>query len=95
MHALLVTVSIDPANSDQARQELETRVVPAVKQAPGLVAAYWVAPKPDGDRLQGFSVALFDSEANAQQAEQMAKTSPLAPGVAFTSFEIGEVIAQT
>jgi hypothetical protein len=66
-----------------------------VRQAPGLVAAYWVAPKQDGDKLQGFSVALFDSEANAQSAEQMAKSSPLTPGVAFTSFEIREVIAQT
>jgi hypothetical protein len=37
MHALLVTVSIKAEASEGARQELMDRVVPAVRQAPGLV----------------------------------------------------------
>jgi hypothetical protein len=93
MHALIVTVSIDPANLASAQQELAERVVPTVKQAPGFVAGYWMSPKQAGNALEGFSMVLFDGEANAQQAEQMAKSGPMAPGVAFTSFEIREVIA--
>jgi hypothetical protein len=36
---------------------------------------------------------VYDSEANAKQAEEMAKTSPRPSAVSFTNFEIREVIA--
>ena len=93
MHALLVTVSIDPAGLAEAQENLTTRVVPAVKQAPGLVAAYWLAPKQGSSGLEGFSVVLFDSEENARQAQEMAKNSPVPDAVKFTGFEIREVVA--
>ena len=88
MHALLVTVSIDPAGVEEAQENLRSRVVPAVKQAPGLVAAYWLDPKPGPTGLEGFSVALFDTEENAKKAQEMAENSPVPDSVKFTGFEI-------
>jgi len=93
MHALVVTVSIDPAGVKEAQENLTSRVVPAVKQAPGVVAGYWLAPKQGSSALEGFSVVLFDSEENARQAQEMAKNSPVPDAVKFTGFEIREVVA--
>jgi hypothetical protein len=95
MHALLVTVSIDPAGVAEAQENLRTRVVPAVRQAPGLVAAYWLDPKPGSAGLEGFSVALFDTEENANKAQEMAKSSPVPDSVKFTGFEIRGVLVST
>ena len=95
VHALVVTVSIDPSGLDEAAEQLRSQVVPAVKQSPGLVAGYWLAPKQGSGALEGYSIVLFDDEGSAQKAQEMAKQSPLAPGVQFTGFEIREVIAHT
>jgi hypothetical protein len=95
VHALIVTVSIDPSDMEGAREHLQSRVVPAVQQAPGLVAGYWLAPKEAGGALEGYSMILFDDADSAQKAQEMAKQSPLAPGVQFTGFEIREVVAHT
>ena len=52
MHAVVVRVSIgDPQN---AQEDLRTRVVPDVSQAPGFVAGYWTRKDKRGvvdDRL--------------------------------------------
>ena len=95
VHALVVTVSIDPSGLDEAAEQLRSQVVPAVKQSPGLVAGYWLAPKQGSGALEGYSIVLFDDEGSAEKAQEMAKQSPLAPGVQFTGFEIREVIAHT
>ena len=93
MHALFVTVSIDPAGMNEAVEALNSQVVPGVKQAPGFVAGYWFAPEQKGAALEGSSVVVFDSEANAKQGEQMAKNSQRPASVTFTEFKIREVIA--
>lgn len=95
MHALLVTVTIDPGAVEGAAEFLRSRVVPAVQQSPGLVAGYWLNPKEGSGALEGYSLIVFDDEESAQKAQEMAKNSPLAPGVTFTGFEIREVVAHT
>ncbi len=84
MHACMVDVEIhDP---DAARQGLE-QIVPAVKQAPGFVAGYWV-------RLgegSGTSIAVFETEDQARAAAPPADGG--APGVTMTRVVIGEVLA--
>ena len=95
MHALVVTVSIESSGMDAAAEQLRSQVVPAVQQAPGLVAGYWLAPKEASGALEGYALIAFDDEASAQAAQEMAKQSPLAPGVQFTGFEIREVVAHT
>ena len=42
MNALLVNVTIDAGHADDAQTELETNVVPRVKEAPGVLSAYWM-----------------------------------------------------
>ena len=95
MHALIVTVNIDHSSAAEAQEQLQSRVVPGVKQAPGLVAGYWLAPKEGSGTLEGFSMVMFDDEESAQKAVDMARESPMTEGVQFTSFEIREVIAHT
>ena len=64
MHAVVVRVTI--SDFDSARQELQDRVVPAVSQAPGFVAGYWLAPEGN----QGTSIVLFESEDAARGAAE-------------------------
>jgi hypothetical protein len=89
MHAMFVTVSIDPAGLDEAMRQLQNDVVPRVKQAPGLVAAYWTAPQGG----KGRSVVIFESESTAQQAVEMVNNQPRPEGVTIESVETLEIIA--
>jgi len=95
MHALLVTVSIPREHLDDATKDLHERVVPLVKQTPGFEAGYWVDPKDTGGlALEGFGMMIYQSEADAKNAQAMAEKAPPAAGVAFTNFEIREVVAR-
>jgi hypothetical protein len=90
MYANLVTVRID-ADFDDALKGLHERVLPQVKQAPGLVAGYWLHP---GHGDEGTSVVVFETEQQAQSAAQMvqAGSNPM-PGVTVISVETREVVA--
>jgi hypothetical protein len=84
MYAVVVEVTID--DPEAARQGLE-QIVPAVAQAPGFVAGYWV-------RLgegRGTSIAVFETEEQATAARPPADGG--APGVTMTGVAIGEVLA--
>ena len=84
MHAVVVDVEItDP---DAAVRGLE-QLVPAVRQAPGFVAAYWVRL---GDGA-GTSIAVYDTEEQAHDAAPPADGG--APGVTMTRVVFGEVLA--
>jgi hypothetical protein len=91
MHALLVSVTIEPSTLDQARETLKSQVVPRVSSQPGFITGYWYEPKQAGSLLQGDSVILFDTEANARTGAEMAKNSPAPPGVTITSAEVREI----
>lgn len=93
MHAVLVTVSIDPNLMDEAQAALTEEVVPLVSSAPGLVAAYWMDPKEVDGGLRGNSIAFFDSEAAAQGMAAGARQMPVANGVAITDVEVRAVSA--
>ena len=88
MHAVLITVTIDPAKAEAAREGLMNEVIPQLKAATGFVAAYWLEPE-DG---KGFSMTLFETEA---QARLMAPTvgSVSETGVTFESVEFRPVAA--
>jgi hypothetical protein len=71
MHAVIVDVSISDA--EQSQQELRERVVPAVSQAPGFVAGFWIA----AGEGKGHSVVVFESEDVARQmADQVRDNAP-------------------
>jgi heme-degrading monooxygenase HmoA len=89
MHAVVTRVSVQ--DGAVATQTLREQVVPAVKQAPGFVAGYWVRLE-GGD--EGNSVVVFESEDAARQAaEQIRGGVGQNPGVTLNSVTVGEVVA--
>src|SRR5262249_59514204 len=88
MHAVLVRVTID--DPEQATKALRERVVPQVRQAPGLVAGYWV--RLDGN--QGRSIVVFDSEEAARAVADQVRAMPT-EFVTIDSVDVHEVVAHT
>jgi hypothetical protein len=84
MHAVVVSVTINDA--DAATEHLRNEVAPGVKQAPGLVNAYWVRIDD-----KGRSMGLFESE---DAARSVADRIPgmLTDAVTLESVDVGEVI---
>jgi heme-degrading monooxygenase HmoA len=91
MHAVLLNTTIDPERADEALSGLAADVVPRVKKASGLVAAYWLR---SDDREHGTSVIVFESEEAARAAAEMAKNMPQGEMVHLDSIEVREVVAQ-
>ncbi len=90
MHAVVGKVTIQAGREDEATEYLKTNVLPMVKQAPGVIAGYWVAPQ-DG---QGLGFTLYETEEAARAALEMARNAPLPDYVSFDSIEVREVVAQ-
>jgi hypothetical protein len=85
MHAVVLRVTIkDP---DAAIPELEEKVVPSVKQAPGFVAGYWTR-KDDS----GLSMVVFESEDAARAASERIPNG-IPDSVDLESVEVREVVA--
>lgn len=91
MYANLIDVRID-MDFDEALKGLHEEVLPQVKQAPGLVAGYWMRPG-DNDN-EGRSVVVFETEQQARAAAQMVQEggAPM-QGVTITRVETREVVA--
>jgi hypothetical protein len=87
MHAIVVTVTI--SDYEAARKQLHERVIPTVKQMPGFVGGYWLAPK----ESKGLSIAVFDSEehADAMAAQLQDGSIPVPDTVTFESVDVREV----
>jgi hypothetical protein len=90
MHAVVGKVSIQAGREDDALEFLKTNVLPMVKQAPGVLSGYWLAPQ-DG---HGFGITFYETEEAARGAAEMAKIGPLPDYVTFDSIEVREVAAQ-
>jgi hypothetical protein len=90
MHAVYVTVNIAAGQFEQARKALHERVIPGVKQAPGVVKGFWTV---SADATKGASMVVFDSKDHAEDAAQMVRQQPPPPGVALNSVEVREVVA--
>jgi hypothetical protein len=87
MHAVLVSVEIH--DQETGRQQLQERVVPAAKQAPGFVAGYWVQV----GEGQGRSVMVFESDEAANGAVEMIRSQPASGAVSIVDMQVGEVVA--
>jgi hypothetical protein len=87
MHAVVTRVAI--SDREGAEGFLKDQVVPAVSQAPGFVAGYWVNL---GGR--GTSIVVFESEQAASgAAEQVRGNAPETGAVTIESVDVGEVVA--
>jgi hypothetical protein len=91
MHAVLLTTRIDPDRASEAQSLLGTDVVPRVKAAPGLVAAYWLR---SDDRRHGTSVIILESAEAARAVADIARSMPGGELVHLDSVEVREVVAQ-
>ena len=91
MYAVVGTVAIAPGQFENARKALHDDVVPRVRKAPGFVKGYWTIA---GDRANGVSMLLFNSQADAENAAKMARGNPMPSGVTFTSIDVREVVAE-
>lgn len=68
MYAVMGSASIQPGREDEGTEHLKSQTIPMVKQAPGVIAGYWLAPK-DG---RGWGIVLFETEEGARAGAQMA-----------------------
>ncbi len=84
MHAVVVSVTVN--DREAATDHLRSSVVPGVKQAPGLVAAYWV--RIDG---KGRSMGIFETEDAAQSVADRIPEM-LTDAVTLESVDVGEVV---
>ncbi len=88
MHAVLMTVTIDPAGLDQAQKALHEEINPMVSAAPGFIAGYWLDPT-DGE---GLSLVVFETEEQARQTAPPPGASPT-PGVTIANVQFRPVVA--
>jgi hypothetical protein len=86
VYAALVNLTIDPDQAPAAASALVSDILPTVRSAPGFVAGYWLEPA-DG---QGFSIVLFDTEAQAREAVPPVTTWN-APGANITGTDVRRV----
>jgi hypothetical protein len=91
VHAVVVSVAIEPGQADAATAILREQIVPRVAASPGLVTAHWTQ---GASRTDGLSMVVFDTEENAEAAAEMARNIPMPPGVTMRSVEVRMVVAQ-
>ena len=88
MHAVVVSVTIKDQEAAQAM--LTEQIVPRVKEAPGVVNAYWAR----SDEGRGGSMIVCESEEAAKAiAEQIQGGPPNPDAVTLESVEVREVVA--
>ena len=88
VHAVFVTVRIDPAQYDEAMKGLRESVIPDVKSTPGFARGTWF-----GDTGTGHGVLVFESEEQAQKMAGMVSTPADFP-VQVQDVKVYEVTAE-
>jgi hypothetical protein len=90
MFAVVIRVELPEGGSvEQGREMLEKNVIPTVRQSPGFVAGYWLAP---ATGREGLSVLIYQDE---QSARAVADTMKPPPPVTLLGVEVREVAAST
>jgi hypothetical protein len=88
VHAVAVAVSIESGKEEEAREPLRSNVIPMIKQSPGLIGGYFMDPGGG----QGYSILVYDSEENANNAKQMAENAPRPDFVKMNTAQVMEVV---
>ena len=89
MHAVVGTVTIH--DFERGLPVLREHVVPRVKQAPGLINAYWMRSADN----RGMSVIVFETQEAAEAlARIIAAEGPPTDAVTLDGVEVREVVAQ-
>jgi hypothetical protein len=89
MFAAVSTVELPEGGTiEEGRKQLETEVIPMIKQAPGFVSAIFLSP-PTG--REGLSIVVFETQQQAQMAVDNMQTPPT---VRVLTKEVREVAAK-
>jgi hypothetical protein len=96
MHAIVGIFKMDRTKAAEQRVELHERIIPMVKQLPGLVAAYWSY---DPETFRHYSHIVFETAEAARQLAAMVTSQARAAeasaaGVAIESLDVVEVIGE-
>ncbi len=90
MFALFTVVDFTVGSSEEkARKGLESELIPAIKQAPGFVRGLWF-----GNANQGHGLVVFESQKQAEQANQAVDAGSKSVGARVVSSEVYPVHAQ-
>jgi hypothetical protein len=88
MHVVAINVTLN--DPEDAREYLQSSIVPNVQQAPGFVAGYWYG---DETQRKGASTIVFDSEENATALMNMIREQEGPGHATIDSIEVLEVVA--
>jgi hypothetical protein len=92
MHAVVISVELDPKRADEARELLESFTIPMAKAAPGFISGRWMR---SADAASGRGVVILDSEDAANGlATRAAQGPPEGAPAKFVSAEVFEVLAE-
>lgn len=94
MYARVTRFKGEPARIDEGIKNIKETIVPGAKNLAGFKHGYWLLDRKTGE---GFSVTLFDSEANVQASEDAAaklRDQAATSGNQITGVERYEVIAE-
>lgn len=91
MHAVFVVSKIDAGRTAEAEAMLRDVVGPQVKSAPGLVSATWGR---SADGTEGRSVAVFETEEQANAMLGAVKAIPAEAPISVQSATVLEVTLQ-
>ena len=89
MYAVLTTVDVEPGHEREGIEHLEKNVIPGIRQAPGIVGAYWLAPVDN----QGLVIFLVENEGAAEGLAQAMPNAPMADFAKLASVQVIEVLA--
>ena len=88
MHAVMVTVRLDPARADEVNAGLHEFVMPHSQKSPGFASGTWF-----GDDASGHGLVLFDTEEHARSMAAEVQTGPDDP-VQIEKVEVWPVVGQ-
>lgn len=92
MHARVMRVEL--GDVDRGISFVRDQIVPAARQQPGIVAAYWLADRASG---HGLAVTIWESEAamlaGDAAAREAARTEKQDGAVESAALELYEVVA--
>jgi hypothetical protein len=90
LHAVVVTVNVQPGHDDEGAEYVQNQVIPSLRQIPGILGGYWLAPV----NGQGLTIFLFDNEHAAQGLADGLPNVPMADFATLGSVEVREIIAR-
>ena len=94
MHARVTRFKGEPGRIDEGIRNIKENVVPGAKKLAGFKHGYWLLDRKTGE---GFSVTVFESEADLQASEESAKKLrelAATSGSQITGVERYEVVAE-